>query len=152
MSANDPGETTSDASQGRPEGGFLSRLRAMARVAVVVGAVGAVGLMLRAGQSTPPLLLVLFVIWVLLPFAALAWANLVAKRWSVLTQAALYGVTLVVALGSLAIYGNVILPPTGSPRAFVFVATPLGSWLLMAVVVPLAALISRRQSRRGGGA
>ena len=53
-------------------------------LAVVAGAVGSVGLMLRAGRSTPRLLLVLFVIWVLSPFVALAWANMVSSvgRWS----------------------------------------------------------------------
>lgn len=137
---------------GRPDGAFLGLLRAVARIAVVVGAVGSVGFMLRAGRRTPHFLLVLFVIWVLSPFVALAWANLVAKRWSVPTRATLYGVTLLIALGSLAIYGGVVSPPAGSPGAFVFVAVPPGSWLLMTIVVPIAAWISRRLSRRGAGA
>jgi hypothetical protein len=152
MSIDGPGEIISNASRGRADGGFLGLLRAVARIAVVAGAVGSVGLTLRAGRGTPRFLLVLFVIWVLSPFVALAWAYLVSKRWSVLTRAALYCVTLVITLGSLAIYGNVVLPPAGSPRAFVFVVVPPGSWLLMAIVVPIAALISRRLSHRGAGA
>src|SRR5207245_3522508 len=137
---------------GLRDGGFLGRVRAGARIAVVAGAVGSVGLTLRAGRSTPRLLLVLFVLWVLSPFVALAWATMVAKRWSVLTRAMLYCVTLVVTLGSLAIYGSVVLPPVGSPRAFVFVVVPPGSWLLITNVVRLIALISGRLSRRGPGA
>ena len=152
MRINGPGETNSDASQGRPDGGFLSLLRAVALIAVVAGAVGSGGLMLRAGRSTPRLLLVLFVIWVLSPFVALAWANMVSKRWTVLTRATLYCVTLVITLGSLAIYGGVVLTSAGSPRAFVFVVVPAGSWLLMAIVVPIAALISRRLSHQAAGA
>jgi len=152
MSMNGPGDMTSNANRGSPDGGFLDLLRAGARIAVVAGAVGSVGLTLRAGRSTPRLLLVLFVLWVLSPFVALAWATMVAKRWSVLTRAMLYCVTLVVTLGSLAIYGSVVLPPVGSPRAFVFVVVPPGSWLLITIVVLLTALISGRLSRRGPGA
>ena len=151
MSIN--GETTSEASRGRPDGGFLGLLRVVALIAVVAAAVGSLGLMLRAGRSTPRLLLVVFVIWILSPFVALAWANRVSKRWSVLTRATLYCVTLVITLGSLAIYGElVVLRPAGSANAFLFVVVPPGSWLLMAIVVPIAAFISRRRSHRGAGA
>jgi hypothetical protein len=149
MSPDGPGEITSVASLGRTRG-FLAGLRAVALIAVVAGAGGSLGLMLRAGRRTPRLLLALFVIWVLSPFVALAWANVVSKRWSVITRATLYCVTLVVMLGSLAIYGDLVRPPAGSPGAFVFVVVPPASWLLMAIVVPIAALISRRQSRGGG--
>ena len=151
MSTSNPDEITPKASRGRPDGGFPGLLRVVALISVVAGAAGSVGLMLRAGRSTPRLLLVLFVIWVLSPFVALAWANLVSKRWSVLTRATLYCVTLVITLGSLTIYGDIVLPPAGSPRAFVFVVVPPGSWLLMTIVVPIAALISGRLSRRGAG-
>jgi len=153
MSINGPSKITSRASRGRPDGGFLGLLRAVALIAVVAGAVGSVGLILRAGRSTPPLPLFLFVIWVLSPFVALAWASMVSKRWSVLTRATLYCVTLVVTLGSLAIYGElVVIRPPGSPNAFLFVIVPPASWVFMTIVVPMAALISGRLSRRGDGA
>ena len=58
-------------------GAFLGLLRGMALIAVVAGAVGSLGLMLRADQRTPRFLLVLFFFWVLSPFVALAWANVV---------------------------------------------------------------------------
>jgi hypothetical protein len=131
---------------------FLGFLRALALVAVGAGAVGSLGLMLRADQHTPRFLLVLFFFWVLSPFVALAWANVVSRRWPVLTRATLYGVTLLITLGSLACYGKLVLPPAGSPRAFVFVAVPPASWLLMAIVVSIAALISRGRAQRGPGA
>ena len=153
MSIDGPGTITSNASRGRPEGGILGLLRAVALTAVVAGAVGSAGLMLRRGQRTPRFLLVLFTIWVLSPFVALAWANMVSKRWSVLTRATLYSVTVVITLGSLAIYGDVVVvAPPGSANAFVFVAVPPASWLFMTIVVPIAALISRRGSHRGAGA
>ena len=61
-------------------GAFLGRLRAAAIIAAMAGAVGSVGLTLRAGRDTPRFLLVLFVIWVLSPFVALTWANVASQR------------------------------------------------------------------------
>ena len=132
--------------------GFLGFFRAVALMAVPAGAVGSVGLMLRADQRTPRFLLVLFFFWVLSPFVALAWANVVSKRWPVLVRATLYCVTFLITLGSLACYGKLILPPAGSPRAFMFVAVPPASWLFMTIVISMAALISRGRSQRGPGA
>ena len=152
MSINGRGEMTSKVSRGRPEGGFLRRLRAAALIAVLAGAGGSLGLLLRAGQRSPRLLLVLFVIWVLSPFMALVLAHVFSKRWSVLTRATLYSVMLVVTLGSLAIYGDDALGHRRAQAAFVYVAVPPASWLLIAIVVPIAAFISGRLSRRGDGA
>jgi len=143
------GEMTSNESRGRPEGGLLRRLRAVALVAVLAGAAGSAGFFLRAGQRTPRLLLLLMAIWVFSPFVALIWANVISIRWSVFTRATLYSVMLVVALGSLAIYGYDALRPRKAQAAFVFVAVPPASWLLIAIAFPTAALMSRRLSRRG---
>ncbi len=152
MSIPDRSEIASNASRGQHDGGPLGYLRAIALIAVMAGAVGSLGLMFRAGQNTPRFLLVLFIFWILAPFAALAWLNMVSMRWSVLTRATLYCVTVVITLGSLAYYGRLIPPPERSAHAFVFVAVPPVSCLLIAIVVPLAALISRRLSQRGTGA
>jgi len=145
-----PSEIISEASQGKPDSGFLRILRAVSLIVVVVGAVGSLVLMFRAGQRTPRLLLVLFTIWVLSPFAALLWAHIVSRRWSIVTRVTLYCVTLVVALGSLAIYSELInLKPSGSANAFLFVAVPPASWVFMAILIPMAAFISGRLSHRG---
>jgi hypothetical protein len=153
MSINGRGEMISEVSRGRPGGGFLGLLRAAALIAVLAGGAGSVGLMLRAGHgNTSRLLLVLFALWVLSPFMALVLANVVSKQWSVLTRATLYSVMLVLTLGSLAIYGDVALGPLRAKTAFVFVVVPPASWLLIVIVVPMAALISGRLSRRGEGA
>jgi hypothetical protein len=90
----------------------------VALIAVAAEAVGSLGLMFRADQYTPGFLLVLFVIWVLSPFVALAWANVLSKRWPVLMRAALYGVTFLITLGSLAFYGKLVLPPAGFAARF----------------------------------
>lgn len=139
--------------QGRPESGFLDVLRSAALLAMLAGAVGSVGLTLYAGRRNDSrILMVLFALWVLSPFMALILANAVSKRWSAHIRATLYSVTLVLTLGSLAIYGIVALGPPRGKAAFVFVVVPAASWLLIAIVVPIAALISRRRSRRGDGA
>ena len=152
MSINGPSEISAKAIRGRPDGGFLGFLHAVALTAVVAGAGGSVGLMLWVGHRNPSrILVVLFAIWVLSPFMALLLANMVSKRWSVLTRATLYGVMLILTLSSLAFYGDVVWRPRPQP-AFVFLVIPLGSWLLMMIVVPIAALISGRLSRRGAGA
>lgn len=81
-------------------------------------------------------------------FAALARANLASRRWPGLTRTALYALTLVLALISLAIYADIhdVAPP-GASNAFVFVVVPIASWLLRAaVLVPL--LVSRGRSSR----
>jgi len=132
--------------------GFLGRLRAAALIAVLAGAVGSVGLMLHAGPGAPRLLMVLIGTWVISPFMVLVLADVASKRWSVLTRATLHGVMLVITLGSLAIYGDDALRPRRAHAAAVFVVVPPASWLCMAIVVPIAALISRRVSRRRDGA
>ena len=134
------------------EGRFLC-LRTAALIAVLAGAVGSVGLLLRATNRNPSqLLVVLLAIWVVSPFVALFWASIVSKRWSVLTRVTLYGVMLVVPLGSLAIYVADAIWPRSSPGPFVFIPVPPASWLFSALVVLAAALISGRRSRRADGA
>ena len=147
-----PSEITAKASGTRPDGGFLGLLRVVALIALVAGAAGSVSLMLWVGRRNPSrVLLGLFVIWDVSPFVALALAGMISKRWPVLTQATLYGVMLILTLGSLALYVDVVLRPRPQP-AFLFLVVPLGSWLLMTIVVLIAALTSGRLSRRGAGA
>ena len=130
---------------------FLGRLRATALVAALCGAVGSAGFLLRAGQRTPRLLLAVMALWVLSPFVALLLANVASKRWSVPARATLYSVTLVLTLGTLAVYAFDVLWPRSAQPAFVFVLVPPVSWLFAAIVVPTAALVSGRLSRRGDG-
>jgi hypothetical protein len=147
------GEITSEARPARSERGSLGLLRRTAMIAVLPGAAGSLGLMFLAGRhQNSRILLILFAIWVLSPFIALVGANMVSKRWSILTRATLYGVMLVLTLGSLAVYGGVAFGYATAKVGFVFLVVPLASWLLIAIVVSIAALISGRVSRRGDGA
>jgi hypothetical protein len=128
------------------ERGFLALLRIAALIAVPAGAMGSVGLTLYAGhRNNSVLLLGLFTIWVLSPFIALALANEISKRLSNVSRATLHSVMVVIALVSLVIYGAVALGPPRPRTAFVFVVVPPASWLLIAVVVSLIALLERRK-------
>ena len=112
----------------QPSPTLLSRA---AWLLTVAGAVGSVGLMFRAGHRNESLiLLALFAIWVLSPFIALLSAMMISKRWSILTRGMLYGVMLMITVGSLAIYANMVSAPSGTKLAFPFLVVPLGSWLL----------------------
>ena len=131
-------------------GGFAGFLRSAALIAVLAGAVGSYGFMLHVGRHQSSVILIgLFTIWELSPFVALVYAHVVSKRWSALTRTTLYVMMLVLTLGSLAIYGTVALGPPRPQPAFVFIAVPLASWLLIAIVLSIAAFLAGRQSRPG---
>ena len=93
----------------------------------------------------------LFVIWVLSPFIALLGTHAFSNRWAALARATCHGMMIVLPLASLAIYANDALRPRRAQAAFVYIAVPLASWLLIAIVIPMAMFISGRQSRRGDG-
>ena len=147
MNADGSGEPACEANRGKPDG---SLLRTGALISVLVGALGSVGLVLRAGQGTPRLLLVLFIIWVLSPFVALGWATARSKYWSVPARRTLCCLSLLLTPASLAIYGGAVhVAPPGSANAFVYVAIPPLSWLVMTLAVLAAVAVSRRRSTRG---
>ena len=126
----------------------LSLLPTMALIVVLLGAGGSLSLMLHAGRHNHSVLLVgLFTIWVLSPFMALLVANVVSKRWPALTHVTLFSLALVLTLGSLVAYSGAWSPPRAKP-AGVFLVVPLISWILMAIVIPIAASLSRRLTRR----
>lgn len=125
--------------------GKLRVLRTAALIAIAVGAAGSLSFMLRAGQRSPRVLLVLFFFWVLAPFVALLAAHVFSKRWSAPVQTTLYWVMLAVTLGSLAAYANDAVNPRKAQAAFVYVMVPPASCVFAAIVVLTAALISRRR-------
>jgi hypothetical protein len=127
--------------------GLLGVLRAVALIAAVAGAAGSVVFVLRNGQHNPSRILIgIFVAWVLSPFVAFALANVLSKRWSVLTGTTLHVMTLILIVISVAIYGNGV-GLWGSKPAFVFLMVPLASWVLMAIAIPIAVFVSRRGTK-----
>ena len=126
----------------------FSLLRTIAVVVVLAGAIGSLGLTLYAGRNNKSVLLIaLFFIWVLSPFIGLLVANVFVKRWSDLFRVNLYSLMVILALGSLVAYSGVLSPPGAKP-AGVFLIVPLISWLLIVIVILLAAVMSRRLSGR----
>ena len=141
----------SEENRTTPERRWLETFRITALVSVALGAIESVTLMLRVGRRNSSfLLLLLFTGWVLSPFLALAWTGLLSKSWPALTRATLYILMFIVTFASLAIYGRIAFGPPRAKSAPAFLLTPLASWLLLAIVVPVAALISRRRSRPDG--
>jgi uncharacterized membrane protein len=126
----------------------LGVLRAAGITALVIGAMGSIGLLFHASQHPPPFLLALFVIWVLAPFVVLGVAEMLSKRWSTLTRTTLHSVMLVVALGTLAVYEDDALGRRTAHPAFVYVLVPPVSLALIAIALSIAAVISGRQSRK----
>jgi len=115
-----------------------SVVRLSALVAIPLAALGSIGFMLHVGQRNESrLLMALFTGWVLAPFIALTWCHAPAKRWSESARAALHFMTLVLALGSLAIYGYVALGPPRAKPAFFFLVIPPASLILIALVVAM---------------
>jgi peptidoglycan/LPS O-acetylase OafA/YrhL len=119
-------------------------LRALAFAAVIVGALGAAILALSVGLDTPsPLLTALFAFWVISPFVPLAFANIVAGQWPKTTRTKLHIVSIVLALGMLAIYLSVASGPPSS--VFPFLAVPLFSWVVLAAMAMLAVRAKRKE-------
>ena len=130
---------------------LADRLRTPALIAVLVGGIGSVAATLQAGQSSDErLLIVLMAGWVFSPFAALVLAHITGRGWSMPTRATLYGLMIVVAVGSLAVLAVGARGSDGDPVVALFVLVPLVSWVLITVALPTAALVSRRAARRSG--
>ncbi len=129
------------------KGRALGLLRAVALIAVMVGALVSFGFVLSVGHYNFRVLMVLFTIWDLSPFLALILVDLASKHWPVFNRASLYGVMLIVATASVAIYGSVVLKAPAQP-AFAFLVVPLVSWVLLIVVVLITHVVSRRMSGR----
>lgn len=119
----------------------LDTLRQLTLVLAAVAAIASFGLMLHVGGYRMNLLMFLFAGWDLAPFAALVMACVVSRQWPALLRAALYGVTLVVAAASVAVYAFVVLKRPAQP-AFAFLAVPFASWVVSTAVF----LVARRSA------
>ena len=139
---------TSSVSRERPARGWLDLLRVASLIAVLAGAGASLAFMLRAShRQNSRVLLLLFGIWVLFPFITAVWAYVVSNGWTVDVRVPLYMVMLVVSLVSLSIYGGVAFRHLRAKVGFIFLAVPFASLLLIAIVLPAGALISRLSRR-----
>jgi hypothetical protein len=123
----------------------LDLLRTLVLIFAVMAAACSFALMLQVGHYRMSVLMVLFAAWDLSPFVALTVAGIVSKRWSNLMRGALYLVTTFISAASIVVYGLVVLKRPAQP-AFAFLVVPLGSWVLLIVVVLIAHTVSTRRS------
>jgi hypothetical protein len=124
----------------------LAALRVAALSAVAVGAVGSAGFVINAGRRNPSRLLIAgFVFWVVSPFVLLGLAHARALRWSIRARLVLESAIVTLTAVTLGIYANAAFGPRRPQGAFVFVIVPPISWLAIAAVVWIAAIISRRR-------
>lgn len=123
---------------------FIFRIVAVA--AVAAGALITFYLIFQgSGNNKSLLLLFLFVVWDLSPFAALLVASSVSKHWPVMARVALYVLMVLIAAGSTGYYWSIAWL-SGPSRTGPFLLVPLISWLLMVIVIPATAAFARRKT------
>ena len=111
---------------------------------LIVAAAASVLLMLRAGRHNPSILLMLmFVVWVSAPFAALGLAGRFARGWSEQSWVLFRRAAVVVAVGSTLIYGYDAVKPLSSKAAFIYLVVPVVSWIVLALVAAITTGKSR---------
>jgi hypothetical protein len=117
----------------------------MVRVGLWVAAAGSLACTLYTGRHNSSLLLVaLFAIWVLTPFAGLAWINRVADRAPRDIAGAIRASSLVIFISSLAIYVAMAASRPGHHTAFAFLVVPATSWLTILTMWVASRLVRRR--------
>ena len=122
----------------------LNLLQTVAIIVAIVGAIGSLYFMFRAGRNQKSIfLMALFTAWVLSPFVGLFLATRTSNRWTIPTNGSLYWLMVILAIGSLVAYSGA-LTPSGTKGAFIFLVAPFTSW----VVILLVFLINRRLSAK----
>ena len=97
-------------------------------------------LMYRAGHRNPSVVLMLmFTVWVSSPFIALDAVNSLAQRWSHRSQTLLRTTAIVVALGSVCLYGVDALRPLWPKAALLYLVVPTVSWIAIVAATAVAA-------------
>ena len=116
-----------------------SPLPAIARGALLLGALGSMALTLFQGRRNPSgLLMAMFAAWVALPFVALALLETRAEPGSARTR--IQALSLALSVLSLALYLLLHLYPRARSPAAPYLLIPTGSL----VVIAVAALVVRR--------
>jgi len=127
-----------------------SILRTTAFTVALVASIVSVGLMLRACRfNDSGIALALIAIWILSPTIALVFADLAARRWVIFSRATVHGLMLVIALGSVLIYGSGVLTLVNPRAGFPYALVPAVSWLLIALVLAVAAFRTRIKTLKG---
>ena len=102
--------------------------------------------MLRACRfNDSEVALALIAVWILSPLIALVLAEVVAMRWRIFGRTTVYGLMLVVASGSMIIYEVDVFIPLSPRKGFPYALVPAVSWLLILIVLVIAAFRGRRR-------
>jgi len=121
-------------------------LRSGALIVVCLGALISFILTLKAGEKNHSILLpLLFIVWVLSPFAVQILAFTKSKNWPRKQAIVLYILMLLLpAISSFSYSGLIHLP--GSKPASLFLITPLLSWLTIGVTMTAARWFGRKNT------
>ncbi len=115
------------------------------QAALLAGALTSAALTLYVGRHNPShLLITLFLLWILVPFAALFVAQTKSPRWTSLTRTTLSALSILIPIVSVAIYAYTAFGPSMRTPAAPFLMAPLASLLLTAIALATATLISRK--------
>jgi hypothetical protein len=105
--------------------------RKIAMGTAIAGALGSLFLTLTAGQNNKSVILVLlFCLWVLSPFTAMIAATTASKGRTSLTRQSLYISIILITVFSIIGYSGILKIP-GAKHAFIFLALPFLSWLVI---------------------
>ena len=122
-------------------------LRRIGVAAAIGGAIGCLGLLVIVGRETTSwLLAVLFIGWILTPFALLGILDHLLNRSPLTVRRTIHTTMVAVASVNVAFYARRVLIPPEGPAAFIFVITPPLSCACIAVAVGIAAMVARRRS------
>ena len=114
------------------------------QAALLAGAVTSAALTIYVGRHNPsPLLIFLFLVWVLFPFAALFAAQTKSTQWAALTRTTLSALAVFIPIASIAIYAYTAFGPHMRTPAAPFLFVPFASLLIAALALAAAALSSR---------
>jgi hypothetical protein len=109
--------------------------RRLPLLVTLTAAAASLAFVLYAGRhNSSPVLPVLFVAWVLAPFAAMVWMLASPKRKPGSPPRALSSALPIIALGTLAAYAFDALRPHKARAAAVFLLVPAVSWLALGAV------------------
>lgn len=121
-----------------------SPLRGIVRAGLWIGAAGSLAFTIYAGRHNSSVLLIgMFAVWVLLPYAGLWLAERSAERAPAGMASAMRASALVVMVCSLGIYGAAAMQGPSHEATFAFLAVPAASWLGIAPLLVAQRLVKK---------